>query len=847
MPKLPWFSKKDDSGDDSRGLREAVREAVREALDGRRTRNSGLSLPPNPPSPPKSENPSDDPRNSGLSVSPSPPLPPESESSSDDSHGLCQARDRIANALRKRSGVLDLSRLGLRTLPSEIGQLTELVDLWLDNNQLTSLPLEITKLKSLRGLYLHENPKLGLPAEVLGPTYADVHSQKARPKPPAEILDYYFAHRTRMVASGARPLNEAKVLVLGEAEVGKSSLVLALTEGKLAQTLNKTDGIVQKHWGLPLRSGRLAAGNESDETLRLNLWDFGGQEIYHSTHAFFLTRRAVYLLVADARANDRQNNLEYWLQMATSFGAGAPIWVAVNKSDQHGAGPDEHALRRKFPAIRGFLRTSCWTGDGIDKLRETLGTEALGIEGVREPMNNIWLGIKRTLEETKQDTIPLEEYVKLCEAEGETEPGRPEKLLDLWDKLGTVRYFPTRPDDPPAMRDTAILNPEWVTKAVYAVLGDAAVRTAGGLVTDNDFARILKKGGYAVARHPMIVQVMRRFDLLYDTQEYNPQHRMLVPQLLSEREPEHVWPMGGTLCFVYRYPVLPAALVPSFIARRHLQLSRMPGPWRHGCVLEFATGARARVIGDAEKKEVTISVLGDPIDARDALDTVRLTFEDMHSVIEGLTVDELVPVPGRPDAPLLGYRHLRALDLNRVPKHFAQGATSSEIIAVDVREALNAVRGPKKAEAEGAATTFIFNAESKPIIPMSGDHIQQNISGGNFTGPVAAKMENCTSIINQQSNGERRDLLQTLERETRALISKLPPEKQPQAAKEFERLVESADEKSPNRRWYEVSAEGLLEASKFAKDFAGDLAGTIGQLGKAIWPDFSLGTEGEEE
>jgi hypothetical protein len=37
----------------------------------------------------------------------------------------------------------------------------------------------------------------------------------------------------------------------------------------------------------------------------------------------------------------------------------------------------------------------------------------------------------------------------------------------------------------------------------------------------------------------------------------------------------------------------------------------------------------------------------------------------------------------------------------------------------------------------------------------------------------------------------------------------------------------------------------LLEASKFANDFAGNIAGTIGQLGKLLWPDFKLEEAGK--
>jgi GTPase SAR1 family protein len=32
-----------------------------------------------------------------------------------------------------------------------------------------------------------------------------------------------------------------------------------------------------------------------DKTFRVNIWDFGGQEIYHQTHQFFLSKRSLYL------------------------------------------------------------------------------------------------------------------------------------------------------------------------------------------------------------------------------------------------------------------------------------------------------------------------------------------------------------------------------------------------------------------------------------------------------------------------------------------------------------------------------------------------------------------------
>jgi internalin A len=75
------------------------------------------------------------------------------------------------------------------------------------------------------------------------------------------------------------------------------------------------------------------------------------------------------------------------------------------------------------------------------------------------------------------------------------------------------------------------------------------------------------------------------------------------------------------------------------------------------------------------------------------------------------------------------------------------------------------------------------------------------------------------------------------------LIDSLPEDKKDvasQVAENLEMLVKQATSEKPNRKWYSISAEGLVEASKYVKDFTGNIAGTIKSLGKAIWPDFLL-------
>ena len=65
--------------------------------------------------------------------------------------------------------VVELKLHGLElsgALPAEIGQLTSLTELVLNDNQLTSVPAEIGQLTSLKWLYLGGNQLTSVPAEI---------------------------------------------------------------------------------------------------------------------------------------------------------------------------------------------------------------------------------------------------------------------------------------------------------------------------------------------------------------------------------------------------------------------------------------------------------------------------------------------------------------------------------------------------------------------------------------------------------------------------------------------------------------------------------------------------------
>lgn len=204
---------------------------------------------------------------------------------------------------------LELSMNQLTSVPEAITRLTNLTSLNLSHDQLTEVPEAIARLTGLTSLRLNHNQLTKAPeglARLTNLRWLDLRDNQLRTSP--ETLEHWqdaplilrYLTETRSVAP-KRPLAEAKMVVVGQGGVGKTSLVKMLVEGKCERNERKTEGIDIRRWPIKVR----------EESMRLNVWDFGGQEILHATHQFFLTKRSLYLLVIDARQGEREGRVEY--------------------------------------------------------------------------------------------------------------------------------------------------------------------------------------------------------------------------------------------------------------------------------------------------------------------------------------------------------------------------------------------------------------------------------------------------------------------------------------------------------------------------------------------------------
>ena len=659
----------------------------------------------------------------------------------------------IPDALGQLSNLtlVNLSSNQISVIPEAIGQLSNLTWLNLLNNQIEKIPEGLETLPKLETLDLRCNP-LPISPEVLG--------DKQAPGTPAAIFNYL-----RQLRSGeVRPLNEAKVLLVGQGSVGKTCLINRLTDNKYNPNEPQTDGLNITDWKITVNT----------KPVKLNVWDFGGQEIYHATHQFFLTKRSLYLLVCNCRTSEDENRLEYWLKLIESFGDASPVILVGNKCDEQPLDLNRKALRDKYPNIKAIVETSCESGTGIEKLRSAIHTEISQLKEVYDLLPLSWFQVKQRLENLDKDIISISEYATICAKENIFEETDQTQLIGLLHNLGIVLNF----REHPILQSTNILNPHWVTEGIYALLSDDALKVkTKGILTYADLSRILDSNKYPSHRYHCLTGLMEEFELCFPVSHCRAP-TFLIPGILPKEEPQNTKLQGETLEFQYHYRILPDSILSRFIVLMHEKIHNRTH-WRTGVMLEYTEGAEvyniARINSDPEDKKIFIAVSGRESTRRSFLSMIRDTFTKIHNSFANLEISQWVPVPNKPDANPLDYEELLGHESEGQNKYFVGKLK----IWLNLRELLDGYesielrrRNPMGDREMGKYYNDIVDiaklAVSRPIINkaesnMTHDSPKTNHFHGPMSGVIGSdKAEVTNNKLIQNNNTHTAELLQLI-------------------------------------------------------------------------------------
>lgn len=509
--------------------------------------------------------------------------------------------------------------------------LRNLTDLILRNNPITELPTWICNFKmgivwskgSKKGqINFYKNPLTTPPPEIVKQGKKAVKNYFEQLKEQEE--DYLF---------------EAKLLIVGEPGAGKTSLSWKVENSncELPDKDQTTRGIDVRQYYFPLTEDDFTTFEYPEKlqnrSFRLNLWDFGGQEIYKATHRFFLSKRSLYALVADTRNEDTDFN--YWLHIVEMFGGESPLLIILNEKYQRKRNLDIAAMQQRFTNITQVLDVDFADKDKtrLDRLLRAIRYYAIQLPHIGSRLPAKWTDVRESLENDRRNTITLQDYLKICRLNGIKRYEDALVLSQYFHDIGVFLHF----QEDSLLMKTIFLKPNWATNAVYKILDHDLLNRKDGQFNKDDTRIIWHEDEFDTLRDELL-QLMGKFFLAY---EIDHSGEYIVPERLPAIQPTYSWDEQNNLLLRYSYDFfMPKGIMSQFIVEMHQYIYNHNLVWKRGVILE-RENTMAEVTESYDARTIKIKISGK--NCRDFMTIITERFDQIHMQYNKLKVDKLIP------------------------------------------------------------------------------------------------------------------------------------------------------------------------------------------------------------
>ncbi len=407
----------------------------------------------------------------------------------------------------------------------------EVIDL--QQNKLTDPNTDLLYFPNLHAIYMHGNPwNTDLATQI--PNERGANS--------IEILKTYLKLSLR---EGKMPNFRVKMIIVGNGRVGKTNMMLRLMGKDFNPDTIPTHGI---------EIGSLTKEHfpevKTDELI-LNVWDFGGQIIYHAIHQFFLSEEALYIFAWTDESNVREyrnkitgelpdvwRKRDYWLDNIKLHGKSSPILMVqthIDKKEMGNTGDFEEKYSVKC------LNFSAKKGLGLDILKHHITLklnnelDKLG-ELTLIPFVNAVKEIRRIRDEKlnsgQQPVLSWEEFKDMGIALGlKDDEGELKALCRYLYRTGVTVYF-GEDERFPNLKGIIYIDPNWLTDQVYKLLApEHGLRERKGKFDLNFLTNVFPD--YTKVQKEQFINLLKGFGLIYEELE-NPGN-FIAPQYLPEK------------------------------------------------------------------------------------------------------------------------------------------------------------------------------------------------------------------------------------------------------------------------------------------------------------------------
>ncbi|MDX2067494.1 MAG: COR domain-containing protein [Haliscomenobacter sp.] len=436
-------------------------------------------------------------------------------------------------------------------------------------------------------------------------------------------------------------LREAKVLLVGQGKSGKTSLRKKLENpaAEMPAPGDTTRGIEITRLDEKMP--------HTGEDLRLNLWDFGGQDIQHYAHQFFLTGSSLYALITNERIQDSVH-LPYWLNIVEMLGKKSPVILIQNKDGGH-CQPlkDEAAIRARFGNVHNKVYQSDFSQAATERefaeLRQTIVEQASKLPHVEREYLRSFKELREKLEAealSEKHYLRWEAYLALMPELGE------DLLRDYANALtflGVCQYFP----DDALLADYVFLRPKWLIDALFELLLHPSLEATRGHFSERDTRKIWLRPEYQ-GMHGLLVRMMKEFELCYRVEGDGENY--IIPQRLPGKNKTYGWDTTCNVPVQYRYKFMPKGVLTRLICRLHTRIEEDKElgqrVWNDAVIFTLPDG-KGRFFAREVYSENTIELRATGPKHAEMLNEVIRKMDDINrdAKYENMQVEKMVPCP----------------------------------------------------------------------------------------------------------------------------------------------------------------------------------------------------------
>ena len=480
------------------------------------------------------------------------------------------------------------------------------------------------------------------------------------------ILDFF----RQQDAQGTDYIFEAKGLIIGKPRVGKTSLALKIQ--KMTSDLPKfeatTKGIDVYRWHFDISEQdvkHLLVGKNTQEITRikdtatqkgfwLNIWDFGGQEIYTATHQFFLTKRSLYLMV-DAEILGEDTNWYDWLYRVSELSNGSPLLVIINKiSGRNWSIPDWDSLIGIFSFIRNpvfNINLDCKSDEDQKiyyQLLNQIKRELLSFQHIGTPYPVFWVELRQIfadkseeLKRTNKQPVILEnEFFNICapfrDQDSDFNQAAQLRMSQYFHDIGIYLHF----QDDETLKNFLFLDANWTTNLVYMLLDDEIVRNKKGRFNQQDIDRIWDENEYRSIKD-YLIHLLRQFSIAYLVDKVKKEY--VTPYHLSPYKPKYELVTDKKILLEMHYKFgtfMPKGILPQLIVSLSEYITDHRKVWLKGVVLVIPQHKTTCEIEETYTKSIIIKIWGQ--DGRETLAIIKDHIEKIIKPFARLDKDEFI-------------------------------------------------------------------------------------------------------------------------------------------------------------------------------------------------------------